>query len=138
MNRTYLHGYDDPESLRLQDQARTLEELLHSDSFFPSGSRVLEAGCGVGAQTLPLARRNPGTRITSVDLAASSVAATRARVAAAGLDNVTVRQVDIFALQFEPRSFDHAFLCFVLEHLSRRSKRSRGYAPSSCLAECSR
>jgi SAM-dependent methyltransferase len=31
----------------------------------------------------------------------------------------TLRQADIFALPFEPESFDHVFVCFVLEHLSR-------------------
>ena len=33
----------------LNDQATTLEELIHHDSIFPEGSLVLEAGCGVGA-----------------------------------------------------------------------------------------
>jgi SAM-dependent methyltransferase len=40
-------------------------------------------------------------------------------VAAAGLTNVQVLQADIFNLPFEPGSFDHLFVCFVLEHLSR-------------------
>jgi cyclopropane fatty-acyl-phospholipid synthase-like methyltransferase len=55
----YVHGYDQRETLRLQDQASTLVELLHSDTFYPAGSRVLEAGCGVGAQTITLARKEP-------------------------------------------------------------------------------
>ena len=29
------------------------------------------------------------------------------------------RQADIFALPFEPESFDHVFVCFILEHLAR-------------------
>ena len=33
----------------------TLVELLHSDTAYPAGSQVLEAGCGVGAQTITLA-----------------------------------------------------------------------------------
>jgi SAM-dependent methyltransferase len=117
MNRPYVHGYDSHESTRLQDQARTLVELLHSDTSFPEGSRVLEAGCGVGAQTVPLARNSPGARITSVDISAASIAQARARVEAAGLDNVQFAQADIFALPFAPATFDHVFVCFVLEHL---------------------
>ena len=31
----------------------------------------------------------------------------------------TFQQADIFALPFEAESFDHVFVCFVLEHLSR-------------------
>jgi tRNA A58 N-methylase Trm61 len=47
-----------------------LVELLHSDTSYPAGSRVLEAGCGVGAQTVTLARNSPGALITSVDISA--------------------------------------------------------------------
>ena len=43
-DRSYVHGYDPRENLRLQDQAATLAELLHSDTAYPAGSRVLEAG----------------------------------------------------------------------------------------------
>jgi len=39
-----VHGYDQRENIRLQDQASTLVEILHSDTFYPAGSEVLEAG----------------------------------------------------------------------------------------------
>lgn len=55
----YVHGYHPRESIRLQDQASTLVELLHSDTHYPAGSRILEAGCGVGAQTVTLAANSP-------------------------------------------------------------------------------
>jgi hypothetical protein len=45
MNDTYVHGYDQKENIRLQDQASTLVDLLHSDTLFPAGIKVLEAGC---------------------------------------------------------------------------------------------
>ncbi len=51
----YVHGYSAGEETRLQDQATTLTGLLHADTRYPAGSRVLEAGCGVGAQTVILA-----------------------------------------------------------------------------------
>lgn len=59
MTNTYVHGYDRKENVRLQDQASTLVDLLHADTSYPAGSRVLEAGCGVGAQTVTLARNSP-------------------------------------------------------------------------------
>ena len=80
---------------------------------------MLEAGCGVGAQTVTLAARSPGARFTSIDVSAESLAAARRRVGDAGLTNVEFQQADIFALPFSVRSFDHVFVCFVLEHLSR-------------------
>ena len=113
----YVHGYDVREAVRLADQARTLEELLHADTGFPDGSTVLEAGCGTGAQTVALARRSTGARIVAVDVSAASLAEAQARISAAGLGNVEFRQADLLALPFAPASFDHIFLCFVLEHL---------------------
>ena len=65
---TYVHGYTPREAQRLLDQAGTLAELFHHDTAYPAGSRVLEAGCGVGAQTVELARRSPGAEITAVVL----------------------------------------------------------------------
>ncbi len=117
MNHAYVHGYDPTEAIRLRDQASTLVELLHSDTAYPEGSRVLEAGCGVGAQTVTLARNSPGARITSIDISEASVREAEGRVAAAGLTNVLFRQADIFTLPFPEGSFDHVFVCFVLEHL---------------------
>ena len=119
MTEAYVHGYHPRENVRLQDQAGTLVDLLHCDTAYPSGSVVLEAGCGVGAQTVTLAQRSPGAKFTSVDVSADSIAEAKQTVGAAGLTNVRFQQADIFALPFTPKSFDHVFVCFVLEHLSR-------------------
>jgi SAM-dependent methyltransferase len=113
----YVHGYSDREGHRLGDQATTLAELLHADVRFPEGSTVLEAGCGVGAQTVILAANSPKARFTSIDVSDGSLRAARAAVSKGGFCNVTFQLGDIFDLQFGPGSFDHAFVCFVLEHL---------------------
>ena len=44
------------------------------------------------------------------------------KAAAAGLTNVKFEQADIFDLPYKSESFDHVFVCFVLEHLSRPLK----------------
>jgi SAM-dependent methyltransferase len=117
----YVHGYDQHESQRLLDQAGSLVELLHSDTAYEPGSRVLEAGCGVGAQTTTLARNSPGAQVISVDISAVSLAEAQAKLDAAGIDNVSLMQGDLFNLPFAAESFDHLFICFVLEHLSQPS-----------------
>jgi SAM-dependent methyltransferase len=119
MNEAYVHGYHARENERLHDQAGTLVDLLHSDTAYPAGSLVLEAGCGVGAQTVTLATRSPEARFVSIDVSADSLAEAERRIAHAGLTNVRFRQADVFDLPFAPESFDHVFVCFVLEHLSR-------------------
>ena len=103
---SYVHGYDDRERTRLQDQAHTLEELLHADTAYPGGDAILEAGCGVGAQTVVLARNSPGASIIAVDVSAASIEEARAKVAAVGLANVSFQQADILALPFDAASFD--------------------------------
>ncbi|MEM1270778.1 MAG: methyltransferase domain-containing protein [Bacteroidota bacterium] len=119
MTQPYVHGYDPRENERLDDQAGTLVDLLHGDTQYPDGSTVLEAGCGVGSQTVTLASQSPGAQFTSVDISASSVAQAEARVRAAGLTNVEFLHADLFELPFAPASFDHVFVCFVLEHLAQ-------------------
>lgn len=115
--RAYVHGYSSREHQRLVDQASTLTELLHSDTVYPPSSEVLEAGCGVGAQTVALARNSPLARITSVDVSSESLATATDRAVRAGITNVVFQPADIFDLPFSADRFDHVFVCFVLEHL---------------------
>ncbi|MBA2305225.1 MAG: methyltransferase domain-containing protein [Acidobacteria bacterium] len=115
----YVHGYTAREAERLGEQATTLADRLHSDTAYPSGSLVLEAGCGIGAQTVTLARRSPGATIVAVDVSRASLSVARERIGFGHLDNVVFGQVDVYALPFAPASVDHVFVCFVLEHLSR-------------------
>jgi SAM-dependent methyltransferase len=113
----YVHGYSEREALRLAEQAETLENLLHHDTVYPPGKKVLEAGCGIGAQTVILAKNNPETEITSIDISLQSIEKARKKVREEGIENVRFLQADIFNLPFEEDSFDHIFVCFVLEHL---------------------
>jgi SAM-dependent methyltransferase len=110
----YVHGYTTRESLRLQEQSAILEPILHSDTAFPAESRVLEAGCGVGAQSRILSGKSPDTRFTAVDISGDSLNQAKCL----DLPNFTFTQADIFKLPFEDGSFDHVFVCFVLEHLN--------------------
>lgn len=118
MTNAYVHGYDARERDRLRDQATTLVELLHADTGYAAGSLVLEAGCGVGAQTVTVAGKSPEASIVSIDVSEESVAEARSRVEAAGLTNVEIREANIFDLPFDDATFDHVFVCFVLEHLA--------------------
>src|SRR2546430_4493527 len=116
---TYVHGYSTHEARRLGDQADTLAALLHSDTAYPAGSRVLEVGCGVGAQTVHLVANSPEAQLVSVDLSSGSLAKARARVLAEFPEaRVTWQVADLFQLPFPDAWFDHVFVCFVLEHLN--------------------
>jgi ubiquinone/menaquinone biosynthesis C-methylase UbiE len=92
----YVHGYSKKENSRLFDQADTLEELLHHDTAYPAGDSVLEAGCGVGAQTVILARKSPAAHITSIDISSDSLERARRLMQKEKAPNIVFQQADIF------------------------------------------
>ena len=94
--KKYVHGYSERESERLADQAQTLTCILHDDTRYAEGSKVLEAGCGIGAQTVILAKNSPGAHITSIDISADSLQRAERMARKEGITNVTFRQGDIF------------------------------------------
>jgi SAM-dependent methyltransferase len=116
MGTDYVHGYTNSETRRLSDQADTLAELLHGGTQYAPGSRVLEVGCGVGAQTVQLLTRSPGIALTAVDISEDSLAQAKRRVAGrAPYGQVEWHHGDLHDLPYA--EFDHLFVCFVLEHL---------------------
>lgn len=117
MTKVYVHGYSEIEFNRLVDQANTLADLLHNETAYSTGTKVLEAGCGVGAQTLMLATNSPEAKIMSVDISEESVNKAKYFLSKHEISNVEFKVADIFDLPFEAETFDHIFICFVLEHL---------------------
>ncbi|MBA4391707.1 MAG: SAM-dependent methyltransferase [Syntrophus sp. (in: bacteria)] len=115
----YVHGYTEKESCRLADQAKTLAELLNHDTRYPAGSRILEAGCGIGAQTVILTKNSPDAHFHAIDISQDSIDHAQKAVMAENITNVTFQGADIFDLPFQEGDFDHIFVCFVLEHLSK-------------------
>lgn len=121
----YVHGHRPLEHTRLADQADTLTELLHNDTGYPAGSRVLEVGCGVGAQTTTLVQLSPGAHITAIDTSTAALQQAQQRLADADHDaTVEFRHADVTTLP-QPEGaltlagFDHVFVCFLLEHLTK-------------------
>ncbi len=118
-NHNYVHGYTSREAERLNDQANTLDELIHFDSLFKAGSMVLEAGCGVGAQTKIIAPKNPDSKFISVDISQESIVEAKKISDSWGITNVEFEQADVFNLPFKDEVFDSAIVCFVLEHVNK-------------------
>lgn len=116
---TYLHGYSETEQARLLKQARLLEATLFNQIDYTGARRLLEVGSGVGAQTEVLLRRFPDLHVTGVDLSEAQLQAARDNLQRMPWckDRYTLQQADAGDLPFQPRSFDAAFLCWVLEHV---------------------
>lgn len=118
----YVHGYSEREAKRLKDQANALDNLLHHDSKWDEGSLILEAGCGVGAQTKIIAPANPNSKFISIDISHESVVQAEELIKNTRIGNVEFHQADIFKLPFKDSYFDHVFVCFLLEHLAHPHK----------------
>lgn len=115
----YIHGFSSDEQSRLVRQARMFETKLFSHIDYSDATRLLEVGCGVGAQTEILLRRFPNLHVTGVDRSAAQLAAAERNLAAAAWCDAryTLQQADATDLPFAERSFDAAYLCWVLEHM---------------------
>ena len=115
----YLHGFSPTEQARLVKQARLAETTIFRNVDYTGARRLLEVGSGVGAQTEILLRRFPDLHVTGVDLSQAQLDAAARRLGAMPwlADRYALRQADATDLPFEPRSFDGAFLCWVLEHV---------------------
>lgn len=115
----YLHGFSQTEQTRLVKQARLGESTIFRNIDYGGVRELLEVGSGVGAQTEILLRRFPDLRVSCVDLNQAQLDAAAAHLARLSwcADRYTLRQADATDLPFAARSFDGAFLCWVLEHV---------------------
>ena len=115
----YLHGFSAVEQARLVKQARIAESTVFRNIDYTGAQRLLEVGSGVGAQTEILLRRFPDLHATCVDLNQSQGDAARDNLGRMPWlqGRYTLQQADATDLPFEPRTFDSAFLCWVLEHV---------------------
>jgi ubiquinone/menaquinone biosynthesis C-methylase UbiE len=117
--RAYLHGYSRQEQDRLYRQARFLEPKVYEKVDFSSCTRVLEVGCGVGAQTAILLERFGHLKIDSVDAAETQIARAKEYLARPISEKrVTLHVGQAQSLPFADNTFDGAFVCWFLEHLN--------------------
>ena len=118
-SKGYVHGFTREEEERLRFQARFLEHRVHDRLPYRGARRLLEVGCGVGAQTEILLRHFPELHVTGVDASEANLCRARAAMdahawAQGRYDYV---QGDAGHLDLVADEFDAAFLCWILEHV---------------------
>jgi SAM-dependent methyltransferase len=101
----YLFGSSAAETERLQLQARILgpyTERFLDEAGISRGMDVLDIGTGAGDVALLLANRiGPDGRVVGIDANPDILETARARVARAGLSNISLVQADIASLDLE-------------------------------------
>lgn len=120
----YLHGFSAEEQERLYEQARFSEHSIYRDIDFSRAKKILEVGCGVGAQTEILLRRFPHLSVHGIDRSDNQLDAARRNLASHPhlANRYTIEKMDAARLGFSTNEFDGAFLCWVLEHVSDPSQ----------------
>ena len=116
----YALGYTSAEHDRLIRQATriapTTERLFREAGIGP-GQRVLDLGSGVGDVAMLAAKLvGPSGEVVGIERDASSIARAKARVAAAGLRNVSFTQADVNQIERD-KPFDAAVGRFILMFL---------------------
>ncbi|NBV23132.1 MAG: class I SAM-dependent methyltransferase [Proteobacteria bacterium] len=115
----YIHTFSAEEQARLVAQAAFLEPYIFPTIDFTGCGRVLEIGCGVGAELQILHRRFPLAHLTGLDFSATQLAKAREFLRdelAAGA--VELHEGSAYELPFADASFDGVCLIWVLEHLA--------------------
>src|SRR5690606_59997 len=119
----YLHGYSKEEQDRLYYQARLLEDEVFPGIDFKKSKKIIEVGCGVGAQTEILLERFPHLEIVGVDLSEAQLEVARDRLK----KYIKRGQVRLYCMNAEEihtlgEKFDGAFICWFLEHVPSPDK----------------
>lgn len=127
----YLHGFSQQEQERLYKQAQFAEQVIYQDIDFSRAEKILEVGCGVGAQTEILLRRFPELFVHGIDLSDNQLATAKKSLSSKQyLDGrYAIEKMDASRMGFSKGEFDGAFLCWILEHVNE---------PSQVLAEVRR
>ena len=110
----YIHGYSPEEQARLRAQAKVLAPAVIDSLKFSPHERVLELGCGVGAELDLLHQGFPDLQLTGIEIDPRHLASARGFLP----PEITLLQGDARNLPFEDNTFDTVLTIWVLEHLT--------------------
>ena len=91
----------------------------HHPGFKPK--RIVDLGCGLGHNTLPLRQAFPQAEIIAIDVAAPMLRYGHARARSLGVTDVTFLQADATSTPLEESSCDLVFTTMVLHETSRQA-----------------
>lgn len=119
MDQEYIHGYSRSEQHRLLEQAAVLAPNVFAGLHLARSRRLLEIGCGVGAELEQIHARWPQIALTGLDHSAGHLGAAQEHLSPM-IRRGEVQLVcgDARALPFPAASFDTATTTWMLEHVA--------------------
>jgi SAM-dependent methyltransferase len=119
----YIHGFDPTEQKRLIHQAEFLEPYVYAGVDLDFKERLLEVGCGVGAQSKILLRRFPKIKIDALDISKAQLEVARNYLKKEISEKrIQLYQKDAQEFTLNKPKYDAAFLCWFLEHVPNPGK----------------
>ncbi len=119
--REYIHGYTEEEQNRLIDQGEILSEFVFDRLDFTRCRRLLDVGCGVGAQTAILLRDYPQLQVTGLEIESKQIQ--KAEAFLSSLDYAKNRYELIHGNASDEKipvknDYDAVLFIWVLEHVT--------------------
>src|SRR5436190_2106769 len=108
----YIHGTEPSEQERLAGLNRMTNAAFIRFLDVAAGSRVLEAGSGLGLLAVEVASAAADVHVVGVEISAAQIAAAPAAL------RVTFKQGDAQSLEFPDASFDLVYSRYLLEHVA--------------------
>jgi ubiquinone/menaquinone biosynthesis C-methylase UbiE len=116
----YTHSGKIDEVLRLEAQAQAFTQILEREFDIiglKPGMKVLDAGCGTGANARKMAGKVAPGHVTGVDMDALFISEARKFATNNDIHNVSYERGDITNLQYPDDIFDVAYCRLVLMHV---------------------
>ena len=116
----YIHGFSEIEQERLLFQNQVLSPLIYENIDLNPCTRILEIGCGVGAQMIEMLTRFPHIHITGVDISEVQVGKARINLKHSNIDpsRYELHCMDITQAHTLSKEFEAVIMIWVLEHVS--------------------
>lgn len=116
----YIHGFSEIEQERLLFQNQVLSPLIYENIDLNPYTRILEIGCGVGAQMIEMLIRFPHIHITGIDISEEQMSKARMNLQYSKIDpsRYELFCLDITQTQTLSKEFEAVIMVWVLEHVS--------------------
>ncbi len=116
----YIHGFSELEQERLMFQNQVLSPLIYEKIDLNHLTKVLEIGCGVGAQMIEMLIRFPHIHITGIDISEEQMSKARMNLQYSKIDpsRYELFCLDITQTQTLSKEFEAVIMVWVLEHVS--------------------
>ncbi|MEM7541688.1 MAG: class I SAM-dependent methyltransferase [Pseudomonadota bacterium] len=100
-----------------------IAERLLDFAAIPDGAHVLDVGCGTGVVARLIARRQPNTKVTGLELSAGMRETAKGLIEGEGLDGqIEIAAGDAEALDYSDESFDAVVSLYALRHFPDPAK----------------